>query len=201
LGVGSEPGSEGGVIFASPSDPGYQALSAWATQAGPPKVDTSNPGFNFFSAKVQPMLVKKGCMMVQCHSASMFHDYRLRGGSGGSFSLSATQKNYDLSVAQLSLESDDPNASRLVRKNLYRPEACSVGGCDKPSGLAHRGGPLLEDFGDTTANATLCAGKGYDFDNGDVDGIPPYCVLGEWLKRERTARGLAPLSAITGLEG
>ena len=33
------------------------------------------------------MLVKKGCMMAQCHSAAMFHDYRLRGGSAGSFSL------------------------------------------------------------------------------------------------------------------
>ncbi len=72
-------------------------------------------------------------MMVQCHSASMFHDYRLRGGSGGSFSLSATRKNYELSLAQLSVESEDPNASRIIRKNLYRPEVCSVGGCDKPS--------------------------------------------------------------------
>ena len=39
----------------------------------------TDPAFLFFAHKVQPMLVKKGCMMIQCHSASMFHDYRLHG--------------------------------------------------------------------------------------------------------------------------
>ena len=33
------------------------------------------------------------------------------------------------------------NASRLVRKNLYRPEVFNGS-----TGLTHRGGPLLEDF-------------------------------------------------------
>ncbi len=59
---------------------------------------TLTPEFQFFEHDVQPLLAKKGCMMVQCHSAAMFHDYRLRGGSGASFSYSATKKNYDLSV-------------------------------------------------------------------------------------------------------
>jgi hypothetical protein len=135
-------------------------------------------------------------MMVQCHSASMFHDYRLRGGSGGSFSLSATRKNYELSLAQLAVESEDPNASRIVRKNLYRPEVCSVGGCDKPSGIAHRGGPLFEDFGSVTATPQVCAAAKYDFDNGDLDKIPAYCVVSEWLKRERETFKLAPLQAV-----
>ncbi len=187
---------EGGVVFTSPSDSGYTALTDWAKAHGPPVVDTSDPGFAFFSQKVQPMLVKKGCMMVQCHSASMFHDYRLHGGSGGSFSLSATRKNYELSLTQLSLESEDPNASRIVRKNLYRPEVCSMGGCDRPSGIAHRGGPLLEDFPGTTANPKTCADAKYDYDNGDLDKIPAYCVFGEWLKRERDVYKLAPLSAV-----
>jgi hypothetical protein len=187
---------EGGVVFASPGDSGYGALTDWAKAHGPPVVDVADPGFAFFSQKVQPILVKKGCMMVQCHSASMFHDYRLRGGSGGSFSLSATRKNYELSLAQLAVESEDPNASRIIRKNLYRPEVCSVAGCEAPSGIAHRGGPLLEDFGGTTANPKLCADAKYDYDNGDLDKIPAYCVLGEWLKRERDAAKLAPLSAV-----
>ena len=187
---------EGGVVFTSPSDSGYTALTDWAKAHGPPVVDTSDPGFAFFSQKVQPMLVKKGCMMLQCHSASMFHDYRLHGGSGGSFSLSATRKNYELSLTQLSLESEDPNASRIVRKNLYRPEVCGMAGCDRPSGIAHRGGPLLEDFPGTTANAKTCADAKYDFDNGDLDKIPAYCVFGEWLKRERDVFKLAPLSAV-----
>lgn len=187
---------EGGVVFTSPGDPGYVALTDWAKAHGPPVVDISDPGFLFFSQKVQPLLVKKGCMMVQCHSASMFHDYRLRGGSGGSFSLSATRKNYELSLAQLSIESDDPNASRLVRKNLYRPEVCGVAGCDKPSGITHRGGPLLEDFGPQTANPKLCADAKHDYENGNLDQIPAYCVISEWLRREREVYKLAPLSAV-----
>lgn len=187
---------EGGVVFSSPSDSGYTTLTEWAKAHGPPVVDITDTGFLFFSQKVQPLLVKKGCMMVQCHSASMFHDYRLRGGSGGSFSLSATRKNYELSLAQLSVESDDPNASRIIRKNLYRPEVCSVAGCDKPSGITHRGGPLLEDFKGTVASPKLCADGKYDYDKGDLDKIPAYCVFSEWLKRERDVYKLAPLSAV-----
>jgi hypothetical protein len=189
---------EGGVIFQSAGDTGYQRLQGWAQQHGPPVVDTSNSGFNFFSAKVQPMLVKKGCTMIQCHSASMFHDYRLRGGSSGSFSLSATRKNYELSLAQMNIESDDPNASRLVRKNLYRPEVCSNTflGCDTPNGITHRGGPLLEDFGDQTASQKACDDLKLDFDNGDIDKLPAYCVIGEWLKRERARANVGHVSGI-----
>lgn len=187
---------EGGVIFSSTADEGYVALSNWAKAHGPLSVSNTNPGFAFFSQSVQPMLVKKGCMMVQCHSASMFHDYRLRGGAGGSFSLTTTRKNYELSLLELSVESDDVNASRIVRKNLYRPEVCSVSGCDTPSGLAHRGGPLLEDFRGKTADAKTCEDAHYDFDHGKLDEIPPYCVFAEWLRRERDDAKLAPLSAV-----
>lgn len=187
---------EGGVVFNSSSDDGYRAIFDWAAQHGPPKPANIGPGFTFFSEKVQPLLVKKGCMLIQCHSATMFHDYRLRGGSAGSFSLSATRKNYELSLAQMSMESDSPNASRLVRKNLYRPEVCSVNGCNKPSGIVHRGGALLEDFRNDTATPALCTAGAYDYDNGDVDKIPAYCVIAEWLRRERDIAKLAPLSAI-----
>src|SRR5205085_10876255 len=131
---------EGGAIFTSTSDPGYTAVLEWAQQHGPPAIADASDGFKFFTHFVEPMLVKKGCMMLQCHSAAMFHDYRLRGGSGGSFSLSATRKNYELTLLQMSVESEDPDASRMVRQNLYRPELCSVGGCDKAAGIAHRGG-------------------------------------------------------------
>jgi hypothetical protein len=188
---------EGGTIFASPSDPGYAALQQWAQEHGPLVVPAgANPGFDFFSQKVQPVLVKKGCMMLQCHSASMFHDYRLHGGSGGSFSLAATRRNYELSLVEISPESDDPNASRIIRKNLYRPEVCGVAGCDRPSGIAHRGGPLLEDFGGATASQKACDDAKYDYDAGDLDTIPPYCVIAEWIKRERDLAKLKPLSAI-----
>ncbi len=185
---------EGGVVFASQGEDGYQVLSAWAKEHGPPKVDATDAGFDFFAHKVQPVLVKKGCMMLQCHSAVMFHDYRLRGGSGGSFSLSATRRNYALSIQQLALESEDPTASRLVRKNLYRPEL-EVNG----QGIAHRGGPLFEDFGKDPASPAACdalvAKAPFDYDKG-LDKIPAYCVVREWLARERAVRKLEPLSAI-----
>lgn len=187
---------EGGVLFSSPSDPAYKKLEAWATEHGPAVQGRTDPAFQFFAHKVQPILVKKGCMMIQCHSSSMFHDYRLHGGSGGSFSLSATRRNYELSLVQMAIESENPNASRLVRKNLYRPEACGVAGCDRPVGLTHRGGPLLEDFGDQRASPKLCDDVGYDYDNGNLDEIPAYCVILEWLRRERAVHNLAPLSAI-----
>ena len=184
---------EGGAVFASVSDPGYQALLDWATQHGPPNAGITTPGFDFFAHRVQPMLARKGCMMMQCHSASIFHDYRLSGGTAGSFSLAATRRNYTLTLAQLALESDDPNASRLVRKNLFRPELAAGG-----VGIVHRGGPLFEDFGAQSASAILCDQHqpAYDYDGGSLDQIPAYCVVREWLRRERTARSLAGLSAI-----
>lgn len=186
---------EGGVIFQTPSDEGYRAFDEWARAHGPPTART-DPGFTFFAHKVQPLLVKKGCMMLQCHSASMFHDFRLRGGSSGSFSLGATNKNYELSLQQMALESDDIRTSRMVRKNLYRPEVCSVGGCQSPKGIVHRGGPLFEDFGGEAARPDLCVAGSYDYDNGDLDKIPGFCVMNEWLRRERQVLDLGPMTHI-----
>jgi len=191
---------EGGPLFGSVTDPSYTNLVRWAQAHGAPQPANLDPAFVFFAQKVQPVLVKKGCMMVQCHSAGMFHDYRLRGGSAGSFSLGATRRNYEFTLAQMSFESDDVNASRLVRKNLYRPEVCNGS-----TGLTHRGGPLLEDFGQQGGGlcgaagisyGALCDQANYDYDNGDVNAIKPYCLVREWHKRERAERSLAPLSAI-----
>ncbi len=221
---------EGGIIFSSVEDSDYQAILTWAKDQGAPDFSNLDPNFAFFAHKVQPMLVKKGCMMLQCHSSAQFHDYRLRGGSGGSFSYAATQHNYQLSLAQLSLESDDINASRMVQKNLYPPNRGSIG-------LTHRGGFTLEDFADPTSGqpgggdggptptgdggsaeggtsgggggtglggtgigaidrGARCDAGGYDYDNGDIDKIPAYCIIREWHKRERAARNLAPFSGI-----
>src|ERR1019366_7612452 len=45
-------------------------------------------------------------------------------------------------------------------------------------------------------NAACDAGK-YDYDNGSLDQIPAYCVVREWLHRERASRpALASLSAL-----
>ena len=182
---------EGGIVFPSTNDDGYKAFLDWATQRGPADFSKVDPDVAFFAHRVQPMLVKKGCMMLQCHSAAQFHDYRLRGGSGGSFSFSSTRKNYDLTLAQLSIESEDVEASRLVRKNLFRPEVQAGS-----KGLAHRGGPLLEDFGAEADRGKACDDKKYDYDAGPLDDIPAYCMFREWHKRERTARAPGPLTAI-----
>src|SRR5208282_3269721 len=120
--------------------------------------------------------------------------YRLRGGSAGSFSLTATQKNYTFSVAQMSFESDDVGASRLVRKNLYRPDVFAGS-----NGIVHRGGALFEDFGGTLPTPALCEAGGmpvpplvppllpppYTYTPANLDSIPAYCVIYQWHKLER----------------
>ncbi|HSQ64511.1 MAG TPA: hypothetical protein VLM85_14910, partial [Polyangiaceae bacterium] len=174
---------EGGVVFQTTGDGDYQTLLSWANAHGPldiSQIAANQPNFMFFVHRIQPVLVKKGCMMVQCHSAPMFHEYRLQGGSGGAFSLSASRHNYKLSIEQLAMETDDINVSRLVRKNLYRHELDPAG-----AGLAHRGGPLFEDFAGQEASGALCDAQTYDYDNDPIDKIPSYCLVREWHRRER----------------
>lgn len=172
---------EGGVIFPSTADSGYTALLEWATEkGGPTNLDTS-PGFEFFTDRVQPMLVRRGCMMLGCHSAAMFHDYRLRGGSGGHFGLPATRKNYELTLEQVALDAPNPEASRLIRKNL-------IPAPDGP-GILHRGGPLLAEHPptcDAEASAT-----------GPLDEQSEYCVITAWIELERAAR--MPSTGLSGV--
>ncbi len=164
---------EGGTVFESASDSGYTGLFDWAREKGGPTHIPEEPGFAIFAERVQPMLVKKGCMQLGCHSPTMGHDYRLRGGSAGHFSLPATRRNYELTLEQVALESSDPNASRLLRKNL----APGAG-----RGTIHRGGSLLSGSGDPAA----C-----DFEaalGGPLDEQDPYCVIAAWIAEERRER-------------
>jgi hypothetical protein len=168
---------EGGTVFSSRDDRDYVALEEWVRQKQRPTNVPTDDGFSFFTNRVQPMLVKRGCMMLGCHSSSMFHDLRLRGGSGGHFGLPATRTNYRLSLEQLALESTSVHASRLVRKNLA-PEA---------GGIRHRGGPLF-GVGDLEEPCDMAAA-----DSGPLDAQRPFCVIAAWFERERTARlGAAP---------
>jgi WD40-like Beta Propeller Repeat len=172
---------EGGTVFSATSDDRYKALLDWATEkGGPTNLDTS-PGFEFFTDRVQPLLVRRGCMMLGCHSSSMFHDYRLRGGSGGHFGLPATRKNYALTLEQLALDAPNPEASRLIRKNLIPAPA--------GPGILHRGGSLLAEHPETcdaTASAT-----------GPLDDQSEYCVITAWIEMERQAR--MPQSGLSGI--
>lgn len=173
---------EGGHFFASPSDPNYQAVLAWAEQKGGPTNVPSGAGFELFAKRVQPMLAKRGCLQLGCHSAPSFPDYKPRGGNGGSFSLATTRHNYKETLKQVALESADPNASRLIRKNLP-PTAAG-------RGMLHRGGPLLAAGGDPTqCDPTLA-------ESGPLDEQDPYCVIVRWIEVERAARQVAPLSGI-----
>lgn len=180
---------EGGDIFADVNDPDYKTLLAWVqeTVERTPAVlqfGEADAGLRFFGNRVQPVLVRKGCMFLNCHSPAMFHDLRLRVGAQGFFSEVATRANYEISRALLALDSDDADQSRLIAKNLC---PSSTGG----QGIVHRGGPLLEDFGgcsdaDTRASRQRC--QGVDADNGDLNEVPAYCVLSRWHEIEREQR-------------
>ncbi len=178
---------EGGDVFASTEDPRYQTLFAWAEDIAtraPALLHPTGapPGLAYFADRVQPVLVRKGCFFSNCHGPAMFHDLRLRGGSQGAFSRIATMRNYETSRLLLSIESTDPNDSRIVAKNLYRPD--QVAGA---RGIAHRGGALFEDFGTPGAPdpATLDDCAAVDADTGDLNAIPAYCVLARWHAIER----------------
>ncbi len=172
---------EGGTVFSGTSDANYKAVLDWATEKkGPTNMDTS-PGFEFFTDRVQPMLVRRGCMMLGCHSSSMFHDYRLRGGSGGHFGLPATRKNYALTLEQLALDTPNPEASRLIRKNLIPAPS--------GQGILHRGGSLLQEHPikcDPVGTAT-----------GPLDDQSEYCVITAWIEIERMAR--MPTAGLSGI--
>jgi WD40-like Beta Propeller Repeat len=171
---------EGGNVFTSTDDPDFVTLRDFASYVADEKPELlaypdPSEGLRFFANYVQPVLVKKGCMFGNCHSPSMFHDLRLRGGSTGLFSRIALDRNYEMARALLSLESEDPNQSRLIAKNLFPP---TLGGV----GMAHRGGALFEDF---EQPATPDACTGVDATSQPLDGLPAYCVLAQWHAMER----------------
>jgi hypothetical protein len=179
---------EGGDVFEDTSEPDYKTLLEWAEDIAKRRPEllrfeptADEAGLRFFANRVQPLLVRKGCMFLGCHSPAMFHDLRLRGGARGDFSEIATRRNYDMSRLMLALESSDPNNSRLLAKNLCPADS---GG----RGVRHRGGALLEDFGGCADEATRAAPArcaNVDADSGDLNQIPAYCVLARWHALER----------------
>ncbi len=180
---------EGGTLFQSMDDPGYQAILAWAMQKGGPSHVPTDTGFAFFAHRVQPMLVKKGCMLLGCHSPAMGHEYRLRSGSGGHFGLPETRHNYELTLAQVALDSPDPNASRVLRKNLvpFIPDSPVP---QKPEGVLHRGGALFGE-GDACMDANA-------IESGDLDAQLPYCIIRHWIELERQNR-MASAAGLTAI--
>lgn len=181
---------EGGNVFSSAEDEGYVRIRDWvedvvanSPEALAPPADISE-GLRFFANRVQPTLVRKGCMFLNCHSPSMFHDLRLSGGAQGHFSRVATYRNWEQSRLLLALDAATPNESRIIAKNLYPPEQLAG-----MPGIFHRGGSLFEDFGMASDgqpnNATPDDCEGVDADAADLDEIPAYCVMVRWWEIER----------------
>jgi len=179
---------EGGNVFASTEDEDYQTIFNWAEE-----LVTSNPeaiappddiseGLRYFANRVQPMLVRKGCMFLNCHSTAMFHDLRLQGGSQGHFSRVGTYRNWEISRLLLALDASDPNESRIIAKNLYPSEQVPAS-----PGIFHRGGPLFEDFsaGGMINGATPDDCAAFDADAGDLNEVPAYCIMVRWHEIER----------------
>lgn len=179
---------EGGDVLVDTEDADYRTILRWAEDIAARRpellrMQLDDDGMRFFADRVQPLLVRKGCMFLACHSPAMFHDLRLRGGSRGEFSEIATRKNYEMSKLMLALEASDAGQSRLVAKNLCPAE---LGG----GGVKHRGGALFEDFGSCADPSTRAAPErcvGIDADAGDLNEVPAYCVLARWHAIERQA--------------
>jgi hypothetical protein len=199
---------EGGNVFGSVDprfEPDYGVLADWVEAAPREAYPAPFPaelaaeghgsarGFRYFVERVQPVLVRSGCTFQNCHSPTMFHDLRLRGGSNGVFGHLATVRNYVMSREMLALESSDPNESRLIAKNLF-PSRIEPGG----EGIAHRGGALFETFAPDVVNgrpnfATPDDCAMVDADGGDLAApredpanyVHPYCVLVRWFEIER----------------
>ncbi len=187
----------GGDNFDSTSDEGYQRILGWAedlASRAPDQVEESEitEGYRFFVNRVQPLLVRKGCMALACHSP-MSMKLNLRGGARGTFSRFARHRNYKMSLKFLATESPDPNQSRIIAKNLFTRDAHPDG-----DGITHRGGPLLEDFFGGAARPEDCVGV--DVDGGDLNEIPAYCVFVRWHEIERAAAALEPLHHMVWVE-
>ncbi len=140
-------------------------------------------------------------MLLGCHSPAMGHEYRLHGGSAGHFGLPATRLNYQLTLAQVALDSPDPNVSRIFRKNL-EPYIEGSPVPATPLGILHRGGALFGTGDPCTAVAdggtSTDGGAGADGGLVDLDALNPYCVIRQWIGIERSSRmsKAMPLTAI-----
>ncbi len=179
---------EGGDVIRDVEDKDYKTIQAWAQDIADRAPELlsfgeADEGLRFFANRVQPVLVRKGCMFQNCHSPSMFHDLRLRGGAAGGFSSIATRRNYEMSLLLLAPDAADPNQSRLIAKNLC---PSTVGG----EGIVHRGGVLFEASGGCATpgtRASLPQCESFDADGGDLNEVPAYCVLARWHQIEREA--------------
>nr|MBA2541581.1 PD40 domain-containing protein [Deltaproteobacteria bacterium] len=118
-----------------------------------------------------------------CHSPQSANDFKLRSGSIGSFSSVALRKNYELFRNEfMAVEFPDARRGRAVAKAILDDDDQRV-----PTGvlgIIHRGGPVLETPGPLNgADPAVCP---TNFDP-SVTPATPFCIVQEWLRRERVA--------------
>ncbi len=161
----------GGAIFTGMEDGDWQKIAAWAeaTVAADPdrfREGDASDGYRYFANRVQPVLVRDGCMVLGCHSPLGVR-FQLRGGSAGAFSSAARRHNYRLARSFLAIEAEDPLRSRIIEKNSLAP-----------IGMPHRGGALF-----APADGVDCAD--FDLERGNIDAVPSRCILSRWHDIER----------------
>jgi hypothetical protein len=167
-------GHTGGDQFAGTDDPDYKTIRAWAMQAGLLDFAGGDAGKQFFASYVQPILLARGCSFQACHSPAATNDFKLRTGTQGFFSAVALEKNYELLKNEfMAFEFPDARRGRAVSKAL-------ISNGDTAFGIAHRGGPVLED----PAHPGPCA-----FNPLKPQDSSPLCIIQDWLNRERAALG------------
>jgi hypothetical protein len=191
-------GHTGGDQFGSTTDDDFVAIRTWATTVGKlPFADT--PEKEFFEANVQPIFLQRGCTFEACHSPAATNDFKLRSGTQGFFSAVALEKNYELIKQEfMAIELPDARRGRAVAKAIleadYRVD-------DQVGGIAHRGGSILETPGTTNgSDPALCPSWGGSAT--PPANVTPFCVIQEWISRERVALGasVSPMNSGSTLE-
>lgn len=151
-------GHFGGGVFASPDDPGYQAIAEWIAleAAGGEDPAPLNEHERRFADTVQPVLAGATCMTSHCHGPTAGGiPYHLDAGYRGRFPIAATRHNYAQTLTMASLDGY-ARLSRVVRKSQ------SLG-----AGIVHKG-------------------LNFDFYAGNPGGGVPAIV--SWICAERHAR-------------
>ncbi len=176
-------GHTGGDQFPGTDDLEFQTIQTWAESVGNLDYSGGDPLKQFFAEHVQPIFVQRGCQFQACHSPQANNDFKLRSGSVGFFSAIALDKNYELFRNEfMALEFPDARRGRAVAKAILDDDDARVP--DGVLGIIHRGGSVLETQGPLGSDPALCPPGGFD---PAVTQTTPFCVIQEWLRRERAA--------------
>jgi len=176
-------GHAGGDQFAGTQAADYRAVRAWAEGVGVLDFSDGDPNKKFFQDNIQPILLQRGCSFQACHSPQAANDLKLRNGSLGFFSAVALEKNYEVLRDEfMAMEFPDARRSRAVAKAILEDDLERVP-LPQVGGIAHRGGPVLENQDGPTGSGSE-PGECGPFVAGTSS---PFCTFQEWVRRERAA--------------